>query len=259
MEHTGIVVGRQKELDMIISRVRGRTSLHVYGSEGSGKSALLEMVFNNWKDIGCSLRPLYCKESVTLREILLQMADGLLIHLKGLKYIDRRGSPAEIRNNAGLKKLDIRSLKSIVLNYTQKGGFFVLLDHLEGVTPKINSLLTVLHEKTPVITASRDSWDLRDHAFKGRFETCLYHFPKLKVENLGREAAFILMMYLHGNMKTKIPGIYPQFKEIFDLTRGNPAMIVKIFERAGQSGYLREGRLNLNLILLDCRIDTITI
>ncbi len=259
MERTQIIVGRQKELDIIISHVRAGKNLHIHGPEGSGKSALLEWVFNNWKDVDGSLIPLYCKASGTLREILLQISEDLLKHLKSLKDINRHGIPEEIKNIAGIKKLEIRPLKSTVLNYVQKGGFCVLFDHLECVTPKINSFLTVLYEKTPVITASRESWDLTDFAFKSRFEFCLYQFPKLKVENLSREAALILMTSLLGDMKTKIPGIYSQFKEIFDLTRGNPAMIIKIFEKAGHPGYLRGGRLNLNLILLDCRIDTITV
>ena len=259
MEHTEIIIGWQKELATVISHVRERKNLHIHGPEGSGKSALLEWVFNNWKDVDGSLIPLYCTKSATLRKILLQMAEGLLEHLKSLKDIDRHGIPGEIKNIAEIKKLDIRSLKRIVLNYVKDGGFCVLLDHLEFVTPKINSFLTVLHEKTPVITASRESWDLTDYAFKGRFEFSLYHFPKLKVENLNREDACILMMYLHGNMQTKIPGIYSQFKDIFNITRGNPAMIVKIFEKAGYPGYLYGGKLNLKLILLDCRIDTLTV
>ena len=137
----------------------------------------------------------------------------------------------------------------------QRVNFCVILDHLEYVTPRINSLLTALYERVPVITASRQSWDLEDYAFRGNLAYCLYLAPKLRIENLKRKDAFALMERLCNNLNIDFP-IKPQMlEEIFRISKGNPKIIVEILEKAKRSEYFRDNRLNLKLILIDCKME----
>ncbi|WP_333653186.1 hypothetical protein [Dissulfurispira sp.] len=190
MSCSDFIIGREKELQALIAHIMDRKNLHIYGSEGAGKSILLDWIYSKFKELDDALIPVYCRNSRTLREIVLQTAGFLLGHFKHLKSVDKFKNVKKIENPADIRKLNIRVIKNIVFAYMPKGKFCVILDHLEYVTPRINSLLTALYERVPVITASRQSWDLEDYAFRGNLAYCLYLAPKLRIENLKRKDAF---------------------------------------------------------------------
>lgn len=160
------IIGREKELQTIIAHIMDRKSLHIYGHEGAGKSALLDWVYNKFKDLDDALIPIYCRNSRTFREMPLNMSGFLLSHFKNLKSIDKFKNSRNIENSADIRKLNIRALKNIVFAYMPEGKFCVILDHLEHVTPKINSFLTALYEslisKHPIISIedglAEDDW-----------------------------------------------------------------------------------------------------
>jgi nucleoside-triphosphatase THEP1 len=252
----GISVGWGKELAEVLMSVKNRKSLHIYGPGGTGKSALLEWLCDNWQATGNELIPIYCRSSRTLRQILLYVAAFLLDHFKHLESIDKFKQVKEIRYAADIKKLSIRALRNIVYAYIPQDNFCLILDHLEYVTPKINGFLTVLYEKALVITASKQSWELTDYGFKGNLAYCLYLTPKLKLSNLPKEDAYLLMEHLWRRFHMDLPDKTRLFREIFLVASGNPKLIVEIMSRAGREKYWRSGECNFGLIHLDMMIET---
>jgi AAA+ ATPase superfamily predicted ATPase len=257
--HTETVIGRQKEIKAILDYIKCGKNLHIYGSDGAGKSALLDWVYNNISGFTPSLIPIYCRSSRTLRQILLSISGFLLGHFKHLESIDKFKRIKEIKYPSDIKKLNIRTLRNIAFSYISQDNFCVILDHLEYVTPKINAFLTVLYEKALVISASRQSWELADYAFRGKLDYCLYLTPKLRIENLQKKEAVIFIEYLCDISGVKISYKTQMFEDIFRITGGNPKMIMEIFEKAQMPQYLRGGILNLNLILIDCKMEKIHI
>ncbi len=175
--HVGTLVGRQKEIETLIRHIANRESLHIYGNEGTGKSALLKWIYDNWQGIDNTIIPIYCRSSTALRQILLYIASFLLEHFKHLESIDKFKRVKEIEYPSDIKKLRIRQLRNLIFSYIPQDNFCVLLDHLEYVTPKINGFLTTLYEKALVLSASRQSWELTDYGFMGRLDYCLYLIP----------------------------------------------------------------------------------
>ncbi len=136
------------------------------------------------------------------------------------------------------------------------GDFCVILDHLEKVTPRIHSFVSALHGCLSVISASRQACDLSDFSrFSGSL--ALWHVLKLKVENLGKDDAFILMQSLYDLLKMNVSDAPGLFKDIYDISQGNPKMIETIFAKAKDKRYVQGGKLNLNLVVIDCRIDEV--
>ena len=247
------LVARDREFAIIQEHIEMRKSLHVYGEEGTGKSALLDHSYDFLKDQG-SLVPIYCRSSRTLRNILLQMALFLLSHFSHLESVDKFKCVKEIQCGSDIKKLSIRELRNIVYFYISLEDFCVILDHLEYVTPKINGFLTILYEKATVITASRQSWELSDYSFKGRLDYGLYLIPKLSIGNLKRKDALVLMKNLSLNLPLGLAVKRKMFDDVFRISRGNPKVISTVFERARRPGYNKNNVLNLNLIMIDSRI-----
>lgn len=235
----------QKEMiKTITDHLRNRKNLHIYGADGTGKSELLDRLYDNFREIDNSLIPIYCRSSRTLRQILLSISGFLLGHFKHLESIDKFKRIKEIRHPSDIKKLNIRTLKNIIFSYISQDNFCVILDHLENVTPKINSFLTVLYEKALVISASRQSWELTDYAFRGKLDYCLYLTPKLRVENLSRHDTFLLLKRLAGDA-VKVKG--DVFKDIYHMTKGNPGLMGKIITKILKPEYYIGGHINLKL------------
>ena len=248
--------GRRREIAIIRDHIQRRKSLHLYGPPGVGKSSLLEYILARWGDIPNPPVPIYCRDSGTLREIILCITHGLLGQFKHLEGLDKYREPVELEKKNDVEDENILNLKNIALRYLKSGDFCVILDHLEKATPRIHSFVSALQECSSVITASRLAWNLGDFSiFFGSL--ALWHVQKLKVENLGKDDAFILMQSLYDSLKMNTPGARGLFKDIYDISQGNPKMIETIFAKARDKKYIHHDKLNLNLIELDCRIDEV--
>jgi hypothetical protein len=254
------LIGRQKEISTVLSHIRNRKSLHIYGAPGSGKSAIFDWLYDNWKELEVKRIAVYCRSSRTLRETLLNICCVLMRHFGQMDSVDKFGKTTQIKRFDDARGLNIMALKKMTLDYIGRDSFFIMLDHLENVTPRMNAFLVPLYEKAQVISASRQSWELTDYAFKGKLDYhSLYLIPKLRVDNLKKKDAFVLMEYLYNSINTEAVNKQQMFNDIFNVTAGNPGMIKEIFERSQKPEYFKEGRLNLKLILLDSRIDEIKI
>jgi hypothetical protein len=249
------LVGRETELNKLLRFIRNRKSLHIYGDEGTGKSALLDRTYDNWQEIDDSLVPIYCRSSRTLRQILLCLAAFLLDYFKHLESVDKFKQIKDIKSGSDIKKLSIRALRNIVYAYISKDNFCVILDHLEYVTPKINGFLTILYERALVITASKQSWELTDYRFRGNLGYCLYLTPKLYISKLSRHDTHLLMERLWSKLQLEVLDKAGLFEQVFVISGGNPKMIVEIMNRAGMKPYFRGGECNLKLIRLDIMIE----
>jgi hypothetical protein len=252
------ITGRKKELETIYDHIRRRKSLHIHGPEGVGKSALIDHVYWTWDKIGSSPIPIYCGNSGTLREIILCITRSLLGTFKRLKGLDKYREPVELERRNEVEDENILNLRNIAYRYLKNGDFCIILDHLEHVTPRIHSFVSALQGCSSVMTASRRAWDLNDFSgFSGSL--ALWHVPKLKVENLHKDDAFILMQSLYDSLELNVSDAPDLFKKIYDTSQGNPKMIETIFAKAADPTYLRDGRLNLNLVVIDCRMDEVRV
>lgn len=250
--HCVDLINRRREIATILDHIGKRRHLHIYGKEGVGKSALLNLIYNDWKEIESSLIPIYCRNSRPFREILIQLAGFILGHFKVLKSIDKFKSVKEIKYPTDIKKLNTTALKNLIFAYISQARFCVILDHLECVTPKINSFLTALYEKALVITASRQSWELTDYGFKGNLVYRLFLIPKFKIENLSKEDSFSLMERLAGGAFREDRRL---FEEVYHITKGNAGLISEIILKALLPQYCVSGYPNLKLIQLDLNIE----
>jgi AAA+ ATPase superfamily predicted ATPase len=249
------IVGRKKEIETVRSHIRRRDSLHIHGPEGVGKSALIDYIYRKWDEIGVSPTPIYCRNSSTLREILLTIAKYLMQHGEKLISIDKYGRGKPVSRFADLRTLSTRYFRNMVFPRSRNGDFCIILDHFEYVTPRIHSFLSALHGCSSVITASRQSWELSDfNSFSGSI--ALWLVPKLRIGNLDKKDSFTLIETLYRTVNIKVADEHQAFNAIYEVSQGNPRMIKNIFQKAAVSKYLHDGKLNL--IVIDCRMDEVS-
>ncbi|GBD99239.1 archaeal ATPase [bacterium BMS3Abin07] len=253
---TGLI-GRESELRILTEHIQSGKGIHIYGSDGTGKTSLLLWINANCRYIDSSITPIYCNNGRNLRNILLCISGYFLNQFKKLEFTDRYCRRYEVLKTHQLNSLNIDILKKIIYSCISKHNLCIILDHLDNVTPRINSFLSVLHEKTVVITASRQSWEIRDFKCRGNLGYSLYLTPKLRIENLGREAAFILMENIYHKSSIMVNNPQKFFKQVYQLTKGNPGMILDIFKLSKSGKYVSDGNIALNLLLIDREIEKI--
>lgn len=247
-------IGRKEELRNLFQYIRERKSIHIYGPEGVGKSALLDWTYDNWQEIDDSLIPIYCRSSRTLRQVLVCITAFLLDYFKCLESVDKFKQVKEIKDASDIKELNIRTMRNLAYSYLPRDSFCIILDHLEYVTPRLNGLLSVLYKKTLVISASRQSWVLDDYTFWGNLEYCLNLTPKIRIENLSRQETFLLMKGVAGDAFESDDSL---FEYIYRITKGNAGITKNIITKALMPRYCVDGCINLKLILLDLKIDNL--
>ena len=246
------LVGRDNEIDSIKSYINEMKSFHIYGTEGAGKTAVLEYIYQSWTNMNTSLIPIFCRTSRTLKEILLPIAGVLLQRSRSLENIDKFKRIKEICHQSDLNAVNSRELKNIIFNNIGNKKFCIILDHLDCITPRINTFLTPLKDRAVTITASRQSWDIADYNFFARLDYCLWLLPKVQIKNLYRHDAFLLMKQTVGDTTTLEETL---FSKIYHITDGNPELTKKILARAVLPKYLTDGHINLKLIGIDLKID----
>ncbi len=246
------LIGRDNEISLIKSYINKMKSFHIYGPEGVGKTAILEHIYQNWMDMNTSLIPVFCRESRTLKEILLPIAEVLLQRSRTLANIDKYKRIREICRQSDLKEVNSREMKNMIFNNIGHKKFCIILDHLESVTPRINAFLTPLKDLAIIITASRQSWEMSDYNFTACLEYCLWLLPKVRIKNLSKYDSFLLTMQTIGEANALVEEVFP---DIYDITNGNPGLTKKFANKAVLPKYLTGGRVNLKLIDIDLKME----
>jgi len=246
------LIGRDNEIGSIKSYINEIKSFHIYGQGGAGKTAILEYIYQNWVDMNTSLIPIFCRTSSTLKEILLPIAGVLLQRSRSLANIDKFRRIKEIYRESDLKEVNSRELKNMIFNNIGYKKFCIILDHLDCVTPRINTFLTPLKDRAVMITASRQSWDIADCNFFARLDYCFWLLPKVQIKNLSKHDSFLLTKQTIGDTSTLGETL---FSEIYHITNGNPGLTKKIIAKAILPKYLINGQINLKLIMIDLKIE----
>jgi chromosomal replication initiation ATPase DnaA len=249
-----VLIGRDREISLIRNYIKEMKPFHIYGSEGVGKTALLEHVYSNWNYFQTPLVPIFCRTSRTLREILIHITGYLLYSSYTLQNIDKFKRVKEMRYKSDLKTINSRDLKNIIFRNISNRKFCLILDHLEHVTPKINAFLAPLKDVAMTITASRQSWELTDYQFKSRLDYCLWLLQKIKVENLTKHDTFLLMKSTAGDALKVNEDL---FTEVYHITKGNPGLTKEVLAKVSMPEYRIDENINLKLIMIDLGIESL--
>lgn len=245
------LIGRDNEIGLIRSYINKMKPFHIYGLEGTGKTAVLDYIHQNWADMNTSLSPIFCRTSRTLKEILLPIAEVLLQRSRVLDSIDKYKRIKEIYRQSDLKEANSRELKNMIFNNIGHRKFCIILDHLDYVTPRINAFLTPLKDRAVTITASRQSWGITDYRFSAPLDYCLWLLPKVKIENLSKHESFLFMKNIAGDSMKANENL---FAEIYHITKGNAGLTKEAVNKALLPAYCADGHINLKLIMLDIEI-----
>ncbi len=225
-----MLIGRDKEIEKIVSAVSQRKNLFLFGPGGVGKTFIVKHVLGET----CGNGVLYSGDCTTIKTLLAGFLKG--------DY-----------DATFLSRQNISSLKKLFYKKIHKENHYLVLDHMGRVGPRFFSYLENLLDEHPVliIAGSPETGEI------GELSLLLFSFDKFEINNLNRKYANELITHYIKRCSLVIDKVDHFRKEIFRLSCGNPLAISEICQYAKKSEYKVGGKIKLTLLNLDRKIDAL--
>ncbi|HUJ09400.1 MAG TPA: AAA family ATPase [Verrucomicrobiae bacterium] len=217
------LIGRDAELAVVRAHLHVGKSLAITGPEGVGKTALVQAALTG------SDHAVYCADTTTLKTACESLPGAL-------------GHTGARADNVARKQAVLRALRG--------RADTVVFDHVGRVTPKLLSLLELLHASHPLIVVTRSlAWNEIGH-----LKMILWDFDRLELTNLRKADACRLVGREADRLRLEAPNLTEFQHELWRLSRGNPRLIVDLCAQAANGRYVFGRHLSARLLDLDRRI-----
>ena len=228
-------VEREEELGRLRNQARIRKSLLVHGSEGVGKSRLLQSF------VGSQPLAVYIPQMRSPREFTLTL-------LQALHSVDDK-----VKLPGNIPALSTSSLKGIVHRALDTRPFLMVLDHLDAPSRVVTGMIKDLYYygRTPVIFASRSPHMEDIGALR---PLCALKSERIELENLPQKVALEFAMRDAERIKlwaSNLDSILPSLVEWSD---GNPGAILQMLKMAHLPQYRVGDQIKAHILYLDYRM-----
>jgi hypothetical protein len=228
-------VEREEELGRLRNQARIRKSLLVHGSEGVGKSRLLQNF------VGSQPLAVYIPQMRSPREFVMTL-------LQALHSVD-----SKVKLPGDIAALSTSSLKGIVHRALDTQPFLMVLDHLDAPSRVVTGMIKDLHYygRTPVIFASRsphmeDIGALRPLCANKAERLEVKNFPpQVALEFTQREAERAELWA--SNLETVLPSLV-------EWSDGNPGAILHMVRMAQLPQYRAGDQIKSHILYVDYRM-----
>jgi integrase/recombinase XerD len=209
------IVGRDRELMQVCDNLNKNINTILIGKIGIGKSHILKQIELNGKKI------LKIDEMSNLKltfvNMLLYLFENDKLSLQQLIYTEFDRSKLSQK----LQKDSVQSLIEEILKITEKHEYILMIDHVDGITPKAMKAIELLKDHFTIITTAREI-PIAKTSF-------IWNFEKLNIEPLPRGASLELIHRLSYDIEVEDVELYRN--HIYDQSSGNPRVIFELCER----------------------------
>jgi GTPase SAR1 family protein len=228
-------VEREEELGRLRNQARIRKSLLVHGSEGVGKSRLLQNF------VGSQPLAVYIPQMRSPREFVMTLLQAL------------HSADGKVKLPGNIAALSTSSLKGIVHRALDTQPFLMVLDHLDAPSRVVTGMIKDLHYygRTPVIFASRsphmeDIGALRPLCANKAERLEVKNFPpQVALEFAQREAERTELWA--SNLETVLPSLV-------EWSDGNPGAILYMLKMAQLPQYRAGDQIKSHILYVDYRM-----
>ncbi len=251
------LIGRQTVVEELLHHLRNGKSAFLVGEAGIGKTAILQEVITAARAEQGRYWPLYCSSVRNEKECLEWVAasfhaecgDSIIVEAMDARKIRL---PAH-KGIAFWRRVPRRLLRRIVIHRLRKGGYALVLDHLVPLRSDAHAFFEwlLMEFKIPLIVAVRgvQPKDI------GRLWWLDWAFTVVEVPALRPEQARALIereLRRHG---VELPDRAEFVRALAQVSRGNPRIITRVCEHAGDRRYRMGDQTNLRLMMLDLKIE----
>ena len=206
-------VEREEELARLRNQARIRKSLLVHGSEGVGKSRLLQNF------IGSQPLAVYIPQMRSPREFAMTLLQAL------------HSADGKVKLPGNIAALSTSSLKGIVHRALDTQPFLMVLDHLDAPSRVVTGMIKDLHYygRTPVIFASRSPHMEDIGALR---PLCANKAERLEVKNFPPQVALEFAQREAERTELWASNLETVLSSLVEWSDGNPGAILHLLKMA---------------------------
>jgi hypothetical protein len=215
--------GRNAELVQLNNNIEKNINTIILGGIGTGKSHLLNNLETSKKIIRLDDTDAI---KTTLIQILLYLYKGDKQSVLDLLWKDF--TIEEIKKK--VQRENVTQICNSITAIVEKKEYILLIDDISKITPTAKKAIEKLKDTFIIITTARQ--------IKATDTSFLWNFEQLKIDNLNRNDAMILISQLINGIQTENNTILRE--HIFDQTNGNPRAIYELVDRYKKEPFLTE-------------------
>jgi site-specific recombinase XerD len=209
------IVGRDKELMQVVDCLNKNINTILTGKIGIGKSHLLKQIELQGKKI------LKLDEMANLKLTFVNM---LLYLFQNDKEAIKQVLYSDFDNNKLQQKLQRDSVQNLieeVLKITGKHEYVLMIDNVDGITPRAMKAIEQLKDHFVIITTAREI-PINRTSF-------IWNFEHIRIEPLSRSCSLELIHKLSYDIEVEDMELYRN--HIYEQSSGNPRVIFELCER----------------------------
>ena len=228
-------VEREEELERLRNQARIRKSLLVHGSEGVGKSRLLQNF------IGSQPLAVYIPQMRSPREFAMTLLQAL------------HSADGKVKLPGNIAALSTSSLKGIVHRALDTQPFLMVLDHLDAPSRVVTGMIKDLHYygRTPVIFASRSPHMEDIGALR---PLCANKAERLEVKNFPPQIALEFAQREAERTELWASNLETVLSSLVEWSDGNPGAILRMLKMAQLPQYRVGDQIKSHILYVDYRM-----
>ncbi|MGA9668793.1 MAG: AAA family ATPase [Terracidiphilus sp.] len=228
-------VEREEELERLRNQARIRKSLLVHGSEGVGKSRLLQNF------IGSQPLAVYIPQMRSPREFAMTLLQAL------------HSADGKVKLPGNIAALSTSSLKGIVHRALDTQPFLMVLDHLDAPSRVVTGMIKDLHYygRTPVIFASRSPHMEDIGALR---PLCANKAERLEVKNFPPQVALEFAQREAERTELWASNLETVLSSLVEWSDGNPGAILHLLKMAQLPQYRAGDQIKSHILYVDYRM-----
>jgi GTPase SAR1 family protein len=228
-------VEREEELGRLRNQARIRKSLLVHGSEGVGKSRLLQNF------VGSQPLAVYIPQMRSPREFAMTLLQAL------------HSADGKVKLPGNIAALSTSSLKGIVHRALDTQPFLMVLDHLDAPSRVVTGMIKDLHYygRTPVIFASRSPHMEDIGALR---PLCANKAERLEVKNFPPQIALEFAQREAERTELWASNLETVLSSLVEWSDGNPGAILHMLKMAQLPQYRAGDQIKSHILYVDYRM-----
>jgi hypothetical protein len=228
-------VEREEELGRLRNQARIRKSLLVHGSEGVGKSRLLQTF------VGSQPLAVYIPQMRSPREFITTLLQAL------------HSADGKVKLPEDIAALSTSSLKGIVHRALDTRPFLMVLDHLDAPSRVVTGMIKDLHYygRTPVIFASRSPHMEDIGALR---PLCANKAERLEVKNFSTQIALEFAQREAERTELWASNLETVLPSLVEWSDGNPGAILHMLKMAQLPQYRAGDQIKSHILYVDYRM-----
>jgi hypothetical protein len=237
IEITEKIIGREKEVKIILAEIGKRRDVLLYGEVGTGKTAILKYIYEYLK-IEKLAKIVYADYGKTFKNFLINLAYQVHVNFQDLDIHEIRDKGEETKNKEWkeikrqITKMTTSDLAGLIQRSIKEKDYIIICDQLETLTPTSKAILESIREIACLVGGTNIIKN------NNHLKKLYWRFRQIEINNLGNEETKKLIEYHITHKNIHIYNKKSFIQKILSVSKGNPASIYDLIYHAEKEEYI---------------------